>query len=337
MRYRRTTGFSIALAGVLAGIWTVQGVVTAPNRLLRVLAPMPGTALWSPDGRYVVSSRLELPAAVFTLDVWNPGAGRRMRQLRKEFRPLSFTADSKRLLTMDLRGRLRIWNTDTWMPMPGVRTSRPFTNGFMAMLSPDGSCLAATDSRQLSITLRSTVTGKLLSRSEPATDVCGFSRDSRLVACGVQDQGIYLADVRTGRRVHFFSANNLAFAPDSNVVACDDRDGAITLYRSGTWAVIRRLPGATTSVSSLAFSADGRMLAVASRLPENGSPAVKVFDTETGMLLMRLPGSEPVWGATFASDGAMLAVKVPNSVQLWAVPPREQLLLKARILSVAGR
>jgi WD40 repeat protein len=81
-----------------------------------------------------------------------------------------------------------------------------------------------------------------------------------------------------------------------------------------------------TVTGSLAFSGDGRMLAVGS------DHAARVLDVATGVELMSVPVDDYYPAVNLSPDGTRLAVTTQGMVQVWEVPPRPFLLLKAHLL-----
>jgi hypothetical protein len=87
---------------------------------------------------------------------------------------------------------------------------------------------------------------------------------------------------QVGRQGHDAPAWSLAFAPGASRLAWATATGEVWLQDLGTGRALPLQHGPISSAQSLAFSADGRVLAVAGY-----GRAVRLWDTETGAELSR--------------------------------------------------
>src|SRR5262249_32027606 len=91
-----------------------------------------------------------------------------------------------------------------------------------------------------------------------------FSADGKIIAtAGGWEEGVYLWDVATGKRLHRFShpvgrLAAIAVSPDGKLVATGESE-AIVVWDATTGKELRRFPGMFAS-QSLVFSGDGRTL-----------------------------------------------------------------------------
>lgn len=105
------------------------------------------------------------------------------------------------------------------------------------------------------------------------------------------------------------------FSPDGRWLALgEDEDLTVRLVDVATGAVRRRLEGHAKSISALAFSPDGALLATG----DYGS-WVRLFEVATGRQLRRWRGGEsPVYGLAFSPDGTRLAsASKRGRIYLW--------------------
>jgi WD40 repeat protein len=103
----------------------------------------------------------------------------------------------------------------------------------------------------------------------------------------------------------------LAFSPDGQRVASDARDHTVKVWNAQTGREVLTIPGNNRSVRSIAFSLDGKRLAIgkaAERRPgQQVQGEVAVCDAQTGQELLTLKHTATVDGVAFSSDGKLLA------------------------------
>lgn len=198
--------------------------------------------------------------------------------------------------------------------------------------SPDGTFLATVDLKG-SVYLWSSPTRKVVATlTDPNSDGAGaaaFSPSGTMLAVGDRNGGTYLWRVSGGSSailVRSFrcdgasGVNALAFRLNGALATGNSvADGQVCIWTPTTGKV---LPGLHTSggVSGLAFSPDGRLLAVGT-----ASGTVYLWDMATGKLAATLlnPDSERVSSIAFSPDGKVLAVgSLTGQTELWDVASR---------------
>ena len=106
----------------------------------------------------------------------------------------------------------------------------------------------------------------------------------------------------------------VGFSRDGKWLASASRYGEITLYETTGWKAIRRWPGNRFGTASLAFSPDGKSLAI------GGQWKTRIWDTATGKQLRDLEGANYTWSVAYSADGRMLvAAGSNNEIHLWEV------------------
>ncbi len=106
----------------------------------------------------------------------------------------------------------------------------------------------------------------------PRVEDISFSSDGRLLAVCFINGEVAIVDVVERRTLHMFRVSSAAvratFAPDSTRLVCIARNGTLHIYRTSDWREVATLEdepghlGAQSRVASIAFSPDGRALAV---------------------------------------------------------------------------
>jgi WD40 repeat protein len=188
--------------------------------------------------------------------------------------------------------------------------------------SRDGNVLAtASDDGTVSVwdvptaTLRETFGGISAAALAPQ-----FSADGATLYTGANDGTVVAWDVHGTRRIarpfRFAPAplggqgphapadgasTALAVSPDSRTFATSPRLGVVTLWNSGTLAVVGRLGYAEVDPSSLAWSRDGRFLAASGTKTD-----AVVWDVRTRKVVRAL-GSGPALGVALSPRGDLAA------------------------------
>ena len=156
-----------------------------------------------------------------------------------------------------------------------------------------------------------------------------FSGDGKLLASSGPDGTTRLWDPDDGKELRHLerqagapappagATGSVALSPDGATLACVGGDKAISLYATATGKQLRRLKGPPTGARRVAFSPDGKTLAVAA---DGGDWAVHLSDP-AGAELRVLKGSHgPVLALAFAPDGKTLAaVSEHEAVRRWDV------------------
>ena len=244
---------------------------------------------------------------------------------------VEYSPDGTRLATASSTG---VWLFDlhTGERVPLMKNGNS-SSAFRVAFSPDGRTIAApTDG---TICLWDAVThvqeGSLSSKLRDASYVA-FSPDGRTIAGGGGER-VYLWDVATGKRkytvggVQLAYVRSIAFSPDGRTLASGHdsplatnsvSDGTIYLWNMERSELNRKTSEGVNLPTSLAFSPDGRTLAVGHF---DGAPGlgtwgwVTLRDAET-LEFKHLLGVRPnglgnfggVESVAFSPDGSMLAV-----------------------------
>jgi WD40 repeat protein len=160
--------------------------------------------------------------------------------------------------------------------------------------------------------------GSVRLRHDGPIDVLAFSSDGKLLASAGQDRTIRFWDAATWKELRKWSEQNkaiyaVAFSPDGKLFAATTEgakpgSGLIRLWDAATGRPQVEFQ-ADGMAGSLAFSPDGKVLAVSESKP--GQPALVFRDAATGKQLQRINGS---WTAAFSADGKLLATGTGGTI-----------------------
>jgi len=157
---------------------------------------------------------------------------------------------------------------------------------------------------------------------ESGVNVVAVSPDNVFIACGRENNSLYVCDVRTGStwlpplNGHESQVSSVAFSSDGQILASGSEDNTIRLWRAQTGAPIGEpLTGHQSSVRAVTFSPDAQWLASGS-----DDKTVLVWDVATGRSMDFAPMvcEDKVSAVAFWPSGQVLAAgDIKGHIFLW--------------------
>jgi WD40 repeat protein len=286
---------------------------------------LPISSCLSPDGKLVAAvSGNNGPG----ISLWDPATGRALRELgRRRYRSACFAPDSKILAAFALDGTLELLD-----PASGdvVRSWDAHAGGaWYGVFTPQGKSLVSSGADgSVRIWELATAIQLLQIDANPHPDVPpALAPNGKLVAVVGQanaggtrpspERRVRAWDVASGKELRQLTApagvTSLAFAPDGILLfgGCEDR--TVRVWDAMTGKELRHFAGYSAAKLPLAFSANGKTLAV------GDGATLRLCDAETGKD-RRGSGGHPTWiyAAALSHDGKTLATGGQGgAIQLW--------------------
>ncbi|CAE6467205.1 unnamed protein product [Rhizoctonia solani] len=232
---------------------------------------------------------------------------------------LTLSPDGRTIISGSWDGYIHFWDAHA---KPAESTVLGHTKAITCVeFSPDGASLISS-SADSAICIWDAYTGEL--RHKPFTGHAGgvnstaFSPDKEVFLSGGDDCTARLWDATNGRMInvppalHKAGITSVAFSPvDGTSFATGSHDNTLCVWNSQGTELANRFEGHTQSVTSLAFSPDGKHI-----LSGSWDNTIRLWSTDTGAIVAQRPenNSESLDGhndivtcIAFAPDGTCIA------------------------------
>ena len=290
---------------------------------------------FSPDGKRIASASLTGKS----VKVWDASTGERTIVVGGSH-AVAFSPDGKRIVTGGglLRGELRVWDASTGKEVLALEGHDGVVRSLA--VSPDGKWIVS-GSEDKTIRLWDASTGEemrsLLGHAAPVISVA-FSHDGKRIVSGAGDIGksgqpgeLKLWDAGTGEEIRalkgeFGAVVSVAFSPDDKWIVSGGGGinlgtlksiSQLKLWDASTGEEIRALKGHTASVSSVAFSPNGKRIVSGS-----WDQTIKLWEPGTGQQVLTLKAPNLVHSVALSPDGnRILSGSQDGTLKLWVAEP----------------
>jgi WD40 repeat protein len=294
-----------------------------------------GTLTFSRDGKILASMQLGDGA----IQLWDVATGDKLSPREGHqagLASLSVASDGKTIATVGEDHTLRIWNATNGQELRRLRTS-----GTGVAFSPDGKTLATTGERESAdragtVWLLDTSTGEKVRTFAGKIGfpyrTLAFSADgTKLLGAGFANDSC-VWHVASSKVLRQFGTGSLALSPDGTLLA-EPFGGTIGFWDLADEHLPCRLWPTRAGISigritSLLFSCDGKMLAVAAEVPRDQRDprgpqdgVIRVYEVTTGDERTVLNGHRKlVTSLQFAPDGkTLVSGSEDGTVRVWDV------------------
>lgn len=310
---------------------------------LRVVTPIGGEVVWleAPTEHEVVQTLTFSPDSRILLVATNSPKrdSYRIRRIdlinKRELPPLGrqrlfqvsamdLHMDSRRLLTGDLSGQIRLWDLRSGRTLRALSGHTGRINA-LAMMDNGKRAISSSDDQTLRLwdLDKSKELQTFRGHSKPIWGL-DVSPDGTRIASGSDDTTVRLWDVATGKELKRFAGNTkdvntVAFSPDGKLLLGAGLEGTVRVWEVATGAEYRRLRG--ESIVSARFSPDGRFVVGGGVETQ----ALFLWELTSGRQVWKV-SAHAVKDVRFSADGSrILTSGEDGTVYLWETATGKQL------------
>ena len=330
---KKTAYLAICIALLFAGYLQATEV---PFLELKGHTNMVNTAVYSPDGKKIVTASEDGTAKIWDAESDSANFGRELQTLEVQavrVYSAAFAPDGKEVVTSSFMGAgndntVQIWDVETGEALRRLEGETAAINS--AIFSPDGKRILTGGMRNTARIWDAKTGKELLTLPGHAHWVrsIDYSQDGKRIVTAGNEIKIWDAETGTELRTLEKDAYSVALSPDGKTVASGGRDYCTRIWDVESGKEIKALyiwhprdAYTPATVQSIAFSPDGTK--IVTRLgPGLNNRAFRIWDTESGRELHNTIEENPLRGmsAVFSPDGTKIVTANMDSVaRIWDI------------------
>jgi WD40 repeat protein len=264
-------GGSILALGRYREVELVDGAKRSPAGKLTGHANQVRAVAFSPDGKLIAAAGGD-PARFGEIKIWSVAERKELRSMRghrDNIFAVAFSPDGAKLATCSYDRLIKIWDVATGEE---IKTLKDHTDAVFAVaFSPDGKRLASA-SADRTVKIWEVASGQriyTLSDSLDAVNTIAFHPSGRWLAGAGADRIIRIWELgeNEGRQIksliaHEDAINQIVFSPDGKTLVSASADKRVKIWDAAKLEEIHTTEVQSDWVFALAFSSDGKRLAV---------------------------------------------------------------------------
>lgn len=314
LEFTRSTALGFTLSPDSKLLAVLEGKVDFPHLQLWDVAkgriinePAPKGCVWgaafSPDGKTLAVGVSSAPRGPCNLELWDVASAKKIRDfpVPEGEKPLTFSRDGKSLVTMWWNGA-RLRDVQTGKILSRLRLEHPPTPIVQLLFGGDGKTLVSFAHGEHSLRLWDRASGEELLPSGGAVSSvrCAFAPNGQFLAVGAENGILRLWDVAANKEMWRNDQppllSGILVSPDSRLLLTNSPlDPIVRIREVSSGKEVRRINKANAYITSMAWSADGKLLATWPLRGAGQECFVQLWDMATGKEVHRLSaGNAPI-------------------------------------------
>lgn len=271
------------------------------------------SVVFTPKSQFLLSAGMDNQVHIWTVGDWR--LTKSLVGHENSVNSLSLTSDGQQVLTASTDRTVRFWDIGT-----GKQVQQFGFKGHTALLSPDDKLIAALDNPWL--TLAEFPSGEVINRVKPfpkRTTAYAFSPFDSKIALGGQGDDISIRSlpeldlIENIEKAHSGYVLSTRFSPSGQLLVSVGYEQKLKFWDTATWSMQDELTLEHQGVQNLAFSKNGKILAIASDY------LLTLVDVESKRIIHKenLP-PKGIYCVAFSPDGQWLVTGAADKrLRIW--------------------
>ena len=303
---------------------TLRNAIDYNSAILRGHTSEINTALFSPDGKRIVSASYD-----GTVRIWDVDSGAEIKVLEghaSNVTSATYSPDGKRIVSGSWDNTIRIWDAESGKQIK-VLVEQTYSVASVSF-SPDGKWIVSAS--DFDITIWDAESGKEIKILRGTfVHSPSFSPDGKHIVAASNDI-ITIWDVESGKEIKTLKSNSydsyehvtsVSFSPDGKRIVSTSKNSTIRIWNAELGTEINVFGGGNTNWSfSAAFSPDGK------RIVSGSANTITIWDAESGTEIKALKGHPHAHNPVFSPDGKRIVSPSYNgTIRIWDAEPATEI------------